>query len=132
MTGRSRGEERVELGVGQPVRVLAVRLEAHQVHHVHHAHPQVGQVLAQQAHGGERLERGHVAGAGHHHVGLRVPSSLLAQSQMPMPRVQCAAGLVHRQPVQRGLLAGHDHVDVVRLRRQWSATDSRQLASGGR
>ena len=31
----------------------------------------------------------------------------------PAPRVQCSDRLVHGQPVRRGLLAGHDHVDVV-------------------
>ena len=30
-----------------------------------------------------------------------------------MPAVQCLIGLVHVQPLRRGLFAGHDHVDVV-------------------
>jgi hypothetical protein len=37
----------------------------------------------------QRLERRDVAGAAEHDVRL-APSSLLAHSQMPMPRVQCA------------------------------------------
>ena len=41
------------------------------------------------------------------------PSSVLAQSQMPRPRVQCCDGVVHVEPLQRRLLAGDDHVDVL-------------------
>ncbi len=41
------GEERVELGVRESVRMLVVRLEAHQVDHVDDAHLQLGKVLAQ-------------------------------------------------------------------------------------
>src|SRR6185312_16432477 len=64
------GEERVELRVGEAVRVLPLVLQAHQVHHVHHAYAQVGQVLAQERGGGHGLERGNVAGAAEHHVAL--------------------------------------------------------------
>jgi hypothetical protein len=35
------GEQGVELGVGEPVGVLGVRLEAHQVDHVDHPHRQL-------------------------------------------------------------------------------------------
>ncbi len=83
------GEQRVELRVGQAVGMLGVGLQAHQVHDVDDAHPQLGQVLAQQRDRGEGLERRDVAGAGHHHVGIAA-LSLLAQSQIPSPRVQCA------------------------------------------
>ena len=41
------------------------------------------------------------------------PWSLLAHSQMPSPAVQCLIACVHRQPLQRRLLAGDDDVDVV-------------------
>ena len=34
------------------------------------------------------------------------------------------------EPLPLGLLTGDDQVDVVRLRRQWSATDSRQCCIG--
>jgi hypothetical protein len=36
-------------------------------------------------------------------------ASLLAHRQMSNPRVQCRM-VLHRQPVQRRLLAGDDHV----------------------
>ena len=82
-------EERVELRVGEAVRMLALRLEAHQVDDVDDAHLQLGETIAQDRGGGERLERRHVAAAGEHDVGLAASSSFDAQSQMPTPRVQC-------------------------------------------
>ncbi len=48
-----------------------------------------GQVLAHEVHRRERLERRDVARAAMTTSGSP-PWSLLAQSQMPMPRVQCA------------------------------------------
>jgi hypothetical protein len=68
MTGVAGGEQRVELGVGHAVRVLGLRLQPHQVHHVDYAHLELGQVLADQGHRGQRLHGWHVAAAGHHHV----------------------------------------------------------------
>ena len=70
MTGLVRGEERVELAVGEAVRVLALGLEPHQVDDVDDAHAELGQVLAQERHRGQRLERRHVAAAGQDDVGL--------------------------------------------------------------
>ena len=59
--------------VGQPVRVLALRLEPHQVDDVDDADLQLRQVLAQEVDRGQRLQRRHVAAAGHHDVGLAAP-----------------------------------------------------------
>ena len=81
-------EQRVEVVVVQPVRMLARRLEAHQVDDIDDAHFEFGRVLAEEFDGGERLERRHVAAAGHHHVGLAA-AVVLAHSQMPRPVVQC-------------------------------------------
>src|SRR5690348_10391120 len=64
------GEERVELAVGEPVRMLDVGLEAHQVDDIDDAHLQVGKLAAEQVDGGERLQRRHVAAAGHDDVGI--------------------------------------------------------------
>jgi hypothetical protein len=44
-------------------------LQLHEVHDVDHADFEVGQMLAHDRDGGERLQRGHVAATGHHHVG---------------------------------------------------------------
>ena len=63
MTGLSRGEQGVEVGVGQAVRVLALVLQPHQVDDVDEPDPEVGEVAAQQVDRGERLHRRHVAGA---------------------------------------------------------------------
>ena len=41
------------------------------------------------------------------------PWSLLAQGQMPMPGRAVLDGRIHVEPLRGGLLAGHDHVDVV-------------------
>ena len=96
----------------QAVRVLAGRLQLHQVDDVDDAHLQLRQVLAEQLHGRQRLQRGHVAAAGHHHVGL---AALVVAG--PLPDADAGGAvldrLVHRQPLRRRLLAGHDHVDVI-------------------
>jgi hypothetical protein len=69
--------------------VLAVVLQAHQVDDVHQAHPQLGQVLAQDRRRRDGLERRDVARAGQTTSGSW-PWSVLAQPQIPIPRVQCA------------------------------------------
>ena len=106
------GEERVELRVGEPVRVLVLVLQPHQVDDVDEADAQVGQPLAQDRRGGQRLERRDVAGAAEHDVGI-----LAVVVARPLPDAEAARAvrdrLVHRQVVERRLLAGHDHVDVV-------------------
>ena len=107
------GEQRVELGVAHPVRVLGRRLQAHQVHHVDDPDPQVGELLAEDAGGGEHLQRGYVPGAGHDHVGLL--AVVVVAGPLPDPGAPGAVqdrGL-HVQPVRIGLLARHDHVHVV-------------------
>ena len=107
-----RREERVELVVGEAVGMLVGALQAHQVDDVDDAHLQLGQVLAQQRRGGQHLERRDVAGAAQHDVGLDA-----GVAAGPVPRADPARAVqdrvVHRQPVQRGLLAGHHDVDVV-------------------
>ena len=71
MTGLSVVNSASNSRVGQAVRMLAVRLQPHQVDDVDDADPQVRQRARAAGRGrGERLERRHVAGAGHHDVGL--------------------------------------------------------------
>ena len=92
--------------------MLLLGLEAHQVDDVDDADLELGQVLADQVDRGQRLERGDVAGAGDDDVGL---AALVVAGPVPDPDAARAVEdrLVHRQPVRRRLLAGHDHVDVV-------------------
>ena len=109
--------------------MLALGLQAHQVDDVDHAHAQLRQVLAQQRRGGDRLERGDVAGTGQHHVGL-----LAVGGARPLPDPEPARAvrdrLVDREVVERRLLAGHDHVDVVA--RAQAVVGHRQQAVGVR
>src|SRR6185436_5998052 len=104
------GEQRVELLVRQAVRVLARRLQAHQVHHVDDAYREFGQVLVEQVGGGEYLQGRYVAGAGQHHVGV------LDCGTGPVPDPDAGPTvpdrLVDAEPLRFGLLAGNDDVDV--------------------
>jgi hypothetical protein len=50
-------EQRVELGIRKTVRVLGLRLETHEVDDVHDADAEIGQPLAEDRGGGERLDR---------------------------------------------------------------------------
>jgi len=59
-------------------------------------------------------------------------SSLLAQSQVEMPRVQWAIASSMFNHCSWGCLSITIRLTYERLRRQWSATESRQFASGGK
>ena len=109
LVGREQG---VELVVGQPVRMLLLVLQAHEVDHVDEADLELRQVLADQVDRCECLDRRDVPGAGHHDVGL---AALVVGRPVPDPDAAGAVEdrLVHRQPVGAGLLARDDHVDVV-------------------
>ncbi|MGY3465331.1 hypothetical protein ACVW0I_002202 [Bradyrhizobium sp. LM6.11] len=93
--------------------MLLPRLQGHQVDDIDDAHLQVGQCLAQEVDRGERFQRRHVTGAGHHHVGL------LSHVFRAGPAPDADAGIamrgrfLHRQPLRRRLLAGDDHVDAI-------------------
>jgi hypothetical protein len=106
------GEQGIEVVVAQAVRVLAGRLQLHQVDHVDHADLELGKVRAQNGHRGQGLEGRHVARAGHDQVGLALP--VVAR---PLPHANAFAAVldrvVHSQPLRRGMLAGDHHVDVV-------------------
>ena len=70
-----------------------------------------GTYSAQQRHGRQRLQRRHIAGAGHHHIGI---AGIVAG---PMPDAGAggamADGRIHVQPLPLRLLAGDDQIDVV-------------------
>ncbi len=95
--GLSLREERVEIEVAKSVRMLARRLQLHQVHDVDHPDFQLGQVLAQEIHRGERFKRRHIAAAGHHHIGL---AALIVAGPFPDADAGGAMldGLVHVEP----------------------------------
>ena len=104
MTGLSLVKSSSKSRVAQPVRVFGLRLQPHEVNDVHHPDFQIGQMLAHDGDGGERLQRGHVAAAGHDHVGRR---ALVVAGPRPDADALGAVldGGVHRQPLRRGVLA---------------------------
>lgn len=82
------GEQRVEVAVGQPVRMFGGRLQPHEVHDIDEPDPQSG-----------RWVRSRSAAARVSRVGTSPaqtsttsgsPSVLPAHGQIPSPRVQCA------------------------------------------
>jgi hypothetical protein len=113
MIGLSLVKSASKSAVAQAVRMLALRLELHQVHDVDHADLQLGKMLrSRMVHGGQRFQRGHVAAAGHDHVRL---AALVVAGPRPDADAGGAVldGGVHVEPLRRRLLAGHDHVHVV-------------------
>ena len=111
--GLVRREDPVEVPGRQAVRVFAGVLEPHQVHHVDHPDLQSRGTGLQQFRGGDRLDRGHVPGAGQHDVGFLAGdfgAGELPDSQAALAVVRGVGGA---QPGRRGLLAADHDVDVV-------------------
>ena len=104
-------EELVEIPVFQPVWMFRLRLECHQVNDVDDADTDVRHVLPQQRHSCERLERRHVAGAGHNHVGIAC--IIACPRPDTYPRSTVAGGRFDIEPLPVQLLARDDQVDVV-------------------
>ena len=69
-------------------------------------------MLAQNGNGGQNLQRGRVAAAGHHHVRL---GALVVAGPLPDADAFRAMhhGGVHGQPLRKGVFAGDDDVDVM-------------------
>jgi len=106
------GEEFVKIHVAQPMRVLGLRLQLHEVDDVDHPYFQVRQMLAHNGDGGKRLQRGHVATTGHDHVGRNI---LVIAGPRPDADALGAVldGGVHRQPLRRRVFARDHDVDVM-------------------
>ena len=64
------GEERVEVTVGEAVRMLARRLQRHEIDDIDDPYFQFGRVLAQEFDRGQGLKRRHIPAAGHNDVRL--------------------------------------------------------------
>jgi hypothetical protein len=108
------GEQGVELPVGQPVGMLGVGQQAHEVDHVDDPDPELGQLGAQDRGGRQGLQGQDVTGAGEHHIGEGVGPALRAGPLPdPGPAGAVQGRVRHRQPVLLGLLAGDHDVDVV-------------------
>lgn len=108
-----RGEERVEVAVGEPVRVLLRVLQPHEVDDVDDTDLELRQVLTQEVRSRQDLERRDVARTAEHDV--RVLARYLGARPLPDPEATGAVrdSLVHGEEVRRRLLARDDHVDVV-------------------
>ncbi len=89
-----RGEERIEIGIREPMRVLTRRLQLHQIHDIDDAHLQLGRVPTYQINGRQRFQRRHVAAAGHHHIRLIAPV-IAGPLPNPKPCIAVFDGLVH-------------------------------------
>ena len=105
-------EQCIEILIRQPMRVLARRLQLHQVDNVYHPHFQIGRVLSQQVDGSKRFQRRNIAATGHHDIGF---ATLVIARPVPDPKSGLAVldRLFHRQPLGGWLLPSDDKVDVI-------------------
>src|SRR4029450_85094 len=107
-----RSEQRVEIVVRKTMRMLARRLQLHEIHDVDNTHLQVGRVSAEEVDRSQSLERWNVSAANHHNIGL-----LATVIAGPVPDSQPGSAvldrLIHRQPLRGWLFAGDDDIDIV-------------------
>ncbi len=110
------------------MRVLARRLQLHQIHNIDHPDFQFGQMLAQDGNGGQNLQRRCVSATGHHYV--RFGGSLVVAGPLPDANSLCAMHhrLVHGQPLREGVFARHHDVDVIPAAQ--AVIENRQQAVG--
>ena len=105
-------EERIVIRFAQPVRVLGLRLQLHQINDINHPDFQIGQMFAKDGNGSQDLQRGRVSATGHHHVGLAL---LIVAGPLPDAdsfRAMHHSG-VHGQPLREGVFACHHDIHVV-------------------
>ena len=107
-----RGEERVEVAIGEAVRMLGVGLQPEQIDDVDEADLQVGEFLAQDGDRGEGFHGRDVAGAGHDDIGLDA-----VVGARPVPDADALGAVVdrgvHVEVDEMRLLVGDDDVDVI-------------------
>src|SRR3984893_8983867 len=105
-------EERIEVGVAQPMRMLSVGLQSHQIHDIHDTDLQFRQRATQDRYRGEGFQRRHIPRAGHHHV--RFAAGIVAR---PGPHADTLGAMldrrIHGQPLRRRVLSSHHNVDVM-------------------
>src|ERR1700752_273676 len=105
-------KHRIELAIRETMWMLAGRLKCHQVHYVDDANFEVGKMLTEEVNGGQSLERGNIAGAGHYYV--RFGHLIIAR---PGPDTESNGtvldGAIHVEPLQFRLLARDDHVHIM-------------------
>src|SRR5262245_58786294 len=65
-----RSEQRVEIVIRKAMRMLALRLQFHEIHDVDNTHLQVGRVSAKEVDSCQSLQCWDIAAASHHDIGL--------------------------------------------------------------
>ena len=115
-----------------PVRVFFGRAQRHEIHDIHHANAEFRHVRAEPICRGDDLERRSVPGStrGPRRVAARL--GVAGPSPDGRPSRTMVACLIDPEPLKLRLFVDDNQVQVVLARRQWSATESRQLASGGK
>ena len=105
-------EDRLELGLGEPVGMLTPWLQRHEINNVDDPDLELWDCRSKQIDRCESLHGWHVAGAGHYDV--RLTTSVVA---CPVPdadsRFAVANCRLDVEPLGLGLLARDDHVDIV-------------------
>ena len=106
------GEERIEVAIGEPMRVFGLRHEAEKIHNIDESDLQIGEVLLQDCDRRKGLHRRDVAGASHHGVGL---FTVVAGRPVPDADALGAVGdcIFHGEVLQMLLLIRDDDVHVI-------------------
>src|SRR5579863_1324810 len=106
------GEEDIKLFVAQSVRMLASRLERHQIDDINNPDLQIRKFMPEHFHRRQGLKGGHIARAGHDHVWI---SSRVIAGPFPDPEPGGTVfnGRGHLQPLQLRLFARDNDIYVM-------------------
>src|SRR5712692_8328974 len=123
-------EHGVEIKIRETVRMLGRGLNGHQIDNIHHANPDVGKMLPQEIDRCQCFERGDITGARHHDIGF---GPVVCTCPLPNANTGSAVfdGGLHVEPLQCGLLAGNDHIDIMAAS-QTMIGDGKQAIGVGR
>jgi hypothetical protein len=106
------GEERIVVRIGEPMGVLALRLQLHEVNDVDDANLESRQMLTQHGDSRQHFQGRRIAAACQDDI--RLAALIVAR---PLPDADTLGAVhdrgIHGQPLRQGVFAGHHHVDVV-------------------
>src|ERR1051325_2959473 len=105
-------EQRVEIAVGEPVRMFLMRLQGHQIDNIDDPDLELRQMLPKEGHCRQSFQSRHIAGAGHHNIGL---AALIVARPFPNPDAGGAVvyPIVEAPPLRLRLLSRDDDVDAI-------------------
>jgi len=110
--GLVRGEQGIEVAIGEAVRVFGFRHETEQIDDVDEADLQIGKVFLQDRNRSERLHRRDVARTSHDHIGL-----LAVVRRSPIPDADALGavgyGIFHGEVLEVVLFVRDNDIDVV-------------------